>query len=105
VFLFSGCGLPTLFIPHRVLCELDSLKDARDRTKNVSDSAQKAVKFLNALLSEKHLRVEGEKLESYLETNTASLSADDKILRSCIRVKTTNPEKRLVSMLESLYVA
>lgn len=107
MFLCStGLGYPVIYVPHRVLCELDALKDdSKRQAKNpdVSRSARKAVSYLNSCLAERHPRVKGQTLKNYALMNDLDIQdADDKILLSCLQMKTAQPDKKVVSVCKIL---
>lgn len=94
----TGLGFPVIYVPHRVLSELDALKDRPQvKSESVARSARKAVTYLNSCLVEKHPRVKGQSISDYIAMkDLVDMNADDKILLSCLQLKKIHPDKLLV---------
>ncbi|XP_012553626.1 transcriptional protein SWT1 isoform X1 [Hydra vulgaris] len=100
-FPFPGVGTPILIIPWMVLQELDSLKDAVNRTHTEENAdaevqktklnilARQAIHFLNKCFEGEHPRVKG---ESVIEAGLAiegftELTNDDSIIHCALALK------------------
>lgn len=94
----AGLGFPLIYVPHRVFCELDALKDrAQVKSESVAKSARKAVTYLNTSLIEKHPRIKGQSISDYIAMkDLVDVDADDKILLSCLQLKKLQPDKFMV---------
>ncbi|KAL0280262.1 UNVERIFIED_CONTAM: hypothetical protein PYX00_001606 [Menopon gallinae] len=78
-------GLPTIFIPWRVLQELDHLKASSN--KQLSVSAMRAIRYINDNFTARHPRIKGQSFEEFSSlTKQECLSPDDEILRICLNI-------------------
>lgn len=79
-----------LYIPWRVLQELDHLKcSSYDlERKKLSFNARKAISYLNQNFGSRHPRCRGQSLEEFNElVVNKSCIADDEILQTCIQIQ------------------
>lgn len=88
-FFITDLGFPIVYIPWRVLQELDHLKNYKMRASDgqLQVNARQAILYLNENFKCRHPRLFGQSFDDYSRIMVKDTSvADDEILQTCIQL-------------------